>query len=346
MSDDYINNHYDISNDEGVRNVLNDLASGRTSITSPLVKECAMDAALGLNAQYYSDNVVTMSDTFVGLGVNWLPGGNSFKLGKTIIKGTGKVTGITAAGKAIAKSKFVKSAGNIAKKAKDYIGVERGNSMIMFDNAASRVASTGAAIDATEAAAGGMANSFKAGYNAVGGAAEELGFGLAGKAAAGTVAGTGNVLVRAAKSALPQKYQQFIDDFGRAAVNKYQGVLDKLAPVGSWRRLAAKYGYQYAKRRAIGAFSEATEEGNQYQFSQKDFSKYRYGLPSLTDLFIGHTEATMNAVKSYASLFGICDSELKDDMEYWNNVKGGAALGMANVEAAIQSGLYTKEAYQ
>lgn len=351
MSDDYIKEHFDITNDEGKRNVLNDLASGRISSTSPLLKQCAMESALGLNAQYYSDNVVTMSDTFVDTWANWLPGGNTYKLAKVggnmLYKGTGAkfVADKLAASKA--GQWISKSASKAGKGINNHLFVNsEGRGVVMFDNAASRVSKQGSTITATEASEGKLANAFKSGYNKVGGAAEELGFGVAGKAIAGTAAGTGNVLIRAAKRAIPEKYQQFLDDFGKAAINKYQGVLDKIAPVGSWRRLASKYGYQFAKRRTVGAIAEGTEEGNQYQFSQKDFSNYRYGLPSLTDLLLGHTEATINAVKSYGSLFGICDSELKDDIEYWNNVKGGVALGMANIEAAIQSGTYSREAYQ
>ena len=342
MSDDYINENYNINNDTGVRNVLQDLSAGRTSNSSPILKQAAMASAIGLNAQYYSDNVVTMTDTAIDLWANYLPGGTGFKLVKGAAGKVGEKIANTAVGSA------VKGAGQkAANKIKNHLFVSsEGRGVMMFDNPMSRAASQGATKSVKEAAETGFVNSFKNGYNTVGDAVSELGFGMAGKVVAGTTAGATNAMIHAIRKALPERAQRFLDKLGESAINKYQGVLDKITPEGSWRRLCLRYGIKYAERRAVGGIAEGVEEGNQYQFSKKDFSKYRYGLPSLSDLLLGHTEATINAFKAGGSLFGICDSELKDDIEFWNNTKGGMALGLVNANAFIQGGAYAREAYQ
>ena len=76
---------------------------------------------------------------------------------------------------------------------------------MMFDNPMSREASQGATKSVKEAAETGFVNSFKNGYNTVGGAVSELGFGMAGKVAAGTAAGATNAMVHAIRKALPER---------------------------------------------------------------------------------------------------------------------------------------------
>jgi len=74
--------------------------------------------------------------------------------------------------------------------------------------------------------------------------------------------------------------------------------------------------------------SEAAEEAVQYLNEKEDFaSKYGWSTPSIPDLIWNDLRQGGRVLNSYLSLLGITESELKDDQEYWANVKGGFALG-------------------
>jgi hypothetical protein len=48
---------------------------------------------------------------------------------------------------------------------------------------------------------------------------------------------------------------------------------------------------------------------------------------SFGDLIINDIVQGKEVLKAYGSLFGLTDSKYKDDAEFWQNVKGGFALG-------------------
>ena len=76
------------------------------------------------------------------------------------------------------------------------------------------------------------------------------------------------------------------------------------------------------------ATSESAEEGVQYLNSKEDFaSKYGFGNASLGDLIINDFVQGGRVAEAYLSLMGIGNSKLDDDLEFWQNVKGGFALG-------------------
>ena len=119
-----------------------------------------------------------------------------------------------------------------------------------------------------------------------------------------------------------------VDGFEQAVSNKYMKVYDKLLKNREWLPLAAKYGY-YATKQVLGrSMEEGAEEATQYMNSKQDFaSKYGFGGISFGDLIVNDLVQGKEVLKAYGSLFGLTDSKYKDDAEFWQNVKGGFALG-------------------
>jgi hypothetical protein len=73
---------------------------------------------------------------------------------------------------------------------------------------------------------------------------------------------------------------------------------------------------------------EGAEEAVQYINSKQDFaSRYGFGGINFGDLIINDLVQGKEVLKAYGSLFGLTDSKYKDDAEFWQNVKGGFALG-------------------
>lgn len=111
-------------------------------------------------------------------------------------------------------------------------------------------------------------------------------------------------------------------------MHKYQNVYDKLLPQDSFKRFALKYGLHWGKAAFVTSMAEGSEEGVQYLNSLEDYaSKYGYDGISFGDLVINDIKQGGRVFNAYMSLLGIGNSELKDDAEFWNNVKGGFALG-------------------
>jgi hypothetical protein len=118
-----------------------------------------------------------------------------------------------------------------------------------------------------------------------------------------------------------------IDTFGERAMYKYQGVLDKMF-TNNGSKLAAKYGVRIARNAATDALSEGAEEGVQYLNSLKNYAEeYGWGGMSLGDMIATDFMQGTRVANAYLSLLGLTNSELKNDAEFWNNVKGGFALG-------------------
>jgi len=111
-------------------------------------------------------------------------------------------------------------------------------------------------------------------------------------------------------------------------MHKYQHIYDKLLPQGTFRNVLAKYGVHIASNALVNSMQEGTEEGVQYLNSLQDYaSKYGYDGMSWGDLIMNDIKQGGRVTEAYASLFGLNNSQLYDDTEFWNNVKGGFALG-------------------
>jgi hypothetical protein len=92
-------------------------------------------------------------------------------------------------------------------------------------------------------------------------------------------------------------------------------------------------------RGAASAMSEGAEEGVQYLNSKEDFAKkYGWNAPSIGDIIANDFVQGSRVAKAYLSVLGLADSELKDDQEFWSNVKGGFSMGFMNPMGMVLPG--------
>ena len=171
-------------------------------------------------------------------------------------------------------------------------------------------------------------DAFRGGFDSGSAVGASLGFGSVGSVVTGAAAGTANTAIHLAKEALPNRARTIVDGFEEVVANKYMKVYDKLLKDREWLSLAAKYGYQASKQILGRSMEEGAEEAVQYINSKQDFaSKYGFGGINFGDLIINDLVQGKEVLKAYGSLFGLTDSKYKDDAEFWQNVKGGFALG-------------------
>jgi hypothetical protein len=94
------------------------------------------------------------------------------------------------------------------------------------------------------------------------------------------------------------------------------------------RRLSA-YGLKMGKVWAVSSASEAAEEARQY-VNAEQAKRQQMGLgelPSLGSLFANEYSAGSRTQAAILAELGIGDSDLLDNEEFWQNYKGGLALG-------------------
>lgn len=204
-------------------------------------------------------------------------------------------------------------------------------------NIAARTGSRSAARRATEEVAGKYKNGFRkktasetwsSGYSVGADLADAAGLGYFGRIGAGTVTGSAAIGARLGKQLLGRRSREFVDNFTEQVMHKYQSVYDKLLPQSEFSRFALKYGLNYGKAQFVNAMSEGSEEGVQFINSLENYAdKYGYDGMSFGDLLVNDIKQGGRVANAYLSLLGIGNSELKDNVEFWNNVKGGFALG-------------------
>ena len=327
-SNEWINQRYNSNNDESLRNILQDFYVGVTHNNSPQLYKTVMDASKGLQAQFYTDNMRTMAEMPVQLGVQFATPV------KPLVKGTWTTIkdGVKAGQRAIYKNLLGRTvaddAGNLAIKAAE-------------QTAESAVAG---AAQSAEKYANGFAKSkslkqaFKKGYEAGSSIGESAGFGYGGSVVGGSLLGTANAATYLAKKALPENLRHAIDDIGERAMYKFQHIYDKIAPK-EWQKLALAYAGNSVARGAASAMSEGAEEGVQYLNSKEDFAKkYGWNAPSIGDIIANDFIQGSRVAKAYLSVLGLADSELKDDQEFWQNVKGGFSMGFMNPMGMVLPG--------
>lgn len=319
-SKEWIDSRYNQNNDESLRNVLQDFYVGLTHNNSPQLYKMVLDASKGLQAQFYTDNMRTMAEMPVQLGVQFATPV------KPLAKGTWTAIkdGVKAGKRAIYKNllgkTIVDDAGNLAVRAAE----ESAESAAV--NAARQVEkySNGYAKSRS------LKEAFKKGYGAGSTIGESAGFGYGGSVVGGSVLGSANAATYLAKKALPENLRHAIDDIGERAMYKFQHIYDKIAPK-QWQKLALAYTGNTVARGLASAMSEGAEEGIQYLNSKEYFAK-KYGLnaPSIGDIIANDFIQGSRVAKAYLSVLGLADSELKDDKEFWSNVKGGFSMGFMN----------------
>lgn len=291
------------SDDEILRSAL----AGIITSNHPEYRKAELRALAGSNALFQKDNITTGSDLMVQKGLQvGIFGRELYKAGK------GTINWIA--------NKTIKRAANSATGAIEHT-VEG--------------AATNAAAEAAKDAVNGsryatlrkeFTDSFRGGFGLGEQTATVLGHGMTGQYVYGTMTGIGKAVLDQAKKALPTRGQAFIRLATHRAGQYYQDILDKI-PLTA-RRLSA-YGLKMGKIWAVSSASEAAEEARQY-VNAEQAKRQQMGLgelPSLGSLFANEYSAGSRTQAAILAELGIGDSDLLDNEEFWQNYKGGFALG-------------------
>lgn len=291
------------SDDEILRSAL----AGIITSSHPEYRKAELRALAGSNALFQKDNITTGSDLMVQKGLQvGIFGRELYKAGK------GTINWIA--------NKTIKRAANSATGAIEHT-VEG--------------AATNAAAEAAKDAVNGsryatlrkeFTDSFRGGFGLGEQTATVLGHGMTGQYVYGTMTGVGKAVLDQAKKALPTRGQAFIRLATHRAGQYYQDILDKI-PLTA-RRLSA-YGLKMGKVWAISSASEAAEEARQY-VNAEQAKRQQMGLgelPSLGSLFANEYSAGSRTQAAILAELGVGDSDLLDNEEFWQNYKGGFALG-------------------
>lgn len=291
------------SDDEILRSAL----AGIITSNHPEYRKAELRALAGSNALFQKDNITTGSDLMVQKGLQvGIFGRELYKAGK------GTVNWIA--------SKAIKRTANSATGAIEH---------------AVEGAATNAAAEAAKDAVNGsryatlrkeFTDSFRGGFGLGEETATVFGHGMTGQYVYGTITGVGKAVLDQAKKALPTRGQAFIRLATHRAGQYYQDILDKI-PLTA-RRLSV-YGLKMGKVWAVSSASEAAEEARQY-VNAEQAKRQQMGLgelPSLGSLFANEYSAGSRTQAAILAELGIGDSDLLDNEEFWQNYKGGFALG-------------------
>lgn len=291
------------SDDEILRSAL----AGIITSNHPEYRKAELRALAGSNALFQKDNITTGSDLMVQKGLQvGIFGRELYKAGK------GTINWIA--------NKTIKRAANSATGAIEHT-VEG--------------AATNAAAEAAKDAVNGsryatlrkeFTDSFRGGFGLGEQTATVLGHGMTGQYVYGTMTGIGKAVLDQAKKALPTRGQAFIRLATHRAGQYYQDILDKI-PLTA-RRLST-YGLKMGKVWVVSSASEAAEEARQY-VNAEQAKRQQMGLgelPSLGSLFANEYSAGSRTQAAILAELGIGDSDLLDNEEFWQNYKGGFALG-------------------
>ncbi len=291
------------SDDEILRSAL----AGIITSNHPEYRKAELRALAGSNALFQKDNITTGSDLMVQKGLQvGIFGRELYKAGK------GTINWIT--------NKTIKRAANSATGAIEHT-VEGAATNAVAEAAKDAVNGSRYATLRKE-----FTDSFRGGFGLGEQTATVLGHGMTGQYVYGTMTGIGKAVLDQAKKALPTRGQAFIRLATHRAGQYYQDILDKI-PLTA-RRLSA-YGLKMGKVWAVSSASEAAEEARQY-VNAEQAKRQQMGLgelPSLGSLFANEYSAGSRTQAAILAELGIGDSDLLDNEEFWQNYKGGFALG-------------------
>ena len=291
------------SDDEILRSAL----AGIITSNHPEYRKAELRALAGSNSLFQKDNITTGSDLMVQKGLQvGIFGRELYKAGK------GTINWIA--------NKTIKRAANSATGAIEHT-VEGAATNAVAEAAKDAVNGSRYATLRKE-----FADSFRGGFGLGEQTATVLGHGMTGQYVYGTMTGIGKAVLDQAKKALPTRGQAFIRLATHRAGQYYQDILDKI-PLTA-RRLSA-YGLKMGKVWAVSSASEAAEEARQY-VNAEQAKRQQMGLgelPSLGSLFANEYSAGSRTQAAILAELGIGDSDLLDNEEFWQNYKGGFALG-------------------
>ena len=306
MSNEWINARFNSGSDEDVTNVMRDFLMGYTSNNNPKLKAAFFESQKGLKAQFWADNLRTAGEFPVQFGMQLIP----FNKAKNFM-----TIGIDRKANAVLnKVKSGAISKDVAERWMRRYGTKEAESKASkFAHGFSSVKSQ-------------MSSGFGTGATIM----DSLGFGYGGHVIGGTIGAITKPIFKLGANMLPETFRADIADLGRAFMHKYRWIYDKLLPK-QWMRLAAKYGLNAVNRGVISGLSEGAEEGVQYLNSQEDFaSKFGFSVPNVAELLANDWAQGRRVASAYMALLGLSKSELSDDEEFWQNVRGGFALGFAH----------------
>lgn len=326
-SEDQIKEH--VYGDEGDKHVIQDYIAGLTNGTAkgkdgkdsffgellnPSFQKALIFSTAGLQAQFDADNMRTMGEIPFQKSMSLLPT-------KWLNGAFGSVKrGIANKAATIANKLEIDALGKIG------VAEAKNATQATAEKAAEATYKNG-----FRRAERTMWQAAKHGYEKGAAAGDMLGFGFAGHTIGGTMGAAAESGMHAAMKLSPTM-QRAAEAFADKAMMKYQGVIDKLTPDKAWQKTLLKYGLNVGKRFTATGFSEGAEEAAQYLNSKKDWSEYGWGGLTLSEMISNDLQQGGRILNAYMSLFGITNSELKDDQEFWSNLKGGFALGGIGVD--------------
>ena len=309
VSDEYIKDHYNSGNDDAdLTNIMRDFNIGHTRNNDPRLQKAYFETQKGLKAQFQADNLRTMGEFPVQFAQQFIPTGPIKKVSSIGLEHIA-TSGYRDALKKLAARNTTK---DVADRYLRMYGERLNSKGSKFVNGFNTVRSK-------------MSDGFNTGAELF----DMAGFGYGGHIIGGLVGSVAKPLFKLGANAMTPYARASFADFGQAIMRKYQMVYDKLLPK-DWMRLAYKYGINAANRGIRSTLSEGAEEGVQYLNSKEDFaSKYGFRTPNISELLANDWAQGSKVASAYAALLGLSKSELMDDEEFWQNVKGGLALGFA-----------------
>lgn len=311
-SDEWINKRYNSNTDADLTNIIQDVTMGNVVNHDPRLALALHSSLKGLSAEFWADNLRTAGELPVQLVSQLIPTGPIRKVGsitmdKAMYSNIGKLSKKVAAGK-MTEAAAEKVAERYARRYGNRLAA--GSKFVNGFNATKKLGSY-------------LGGGFEKGAEV----ADALGFGYGGHIIGGTIGAITKPVFRLGGSLMTPEMRASMADMGQAFMRKYRLVYDKLLPT-DWARLAARYGFNAVGRGVTKAMSEGSEEGAQELNAREDFaSKYGFSVPNISELLANDIAQGSRIAQAYLSLLGLSKSELYDDEQYWQNVKGGLALG-------------------
>lgn len=340
MDDKWINEKYNKQNpdkslsEESIRNILGDVIAGVINSNDPRFRKAQLMSTAGLQALFEANNMRTMGSLPIELSTQLMPMPTKYMKGLF-------VDAIDNIGSKIANKKL---SATLTKNAEGKLvlntpaSIERSSINDAIENSVSAKYKNGFKKNT-------ISQTLNRGYEIGSNVGDALGFGYAGHVLGGTVGAATNTGLKFLRSKLPNNMKSVIDATEEVLMHKYQNVYDKLIGTKEWKKLLLKYGLNTIQRGTIASLNEGSEEGVQYLNSLEDYAnQYGWKGIGIGDLIFNDFVQGSRVANAYASMLGLSNSSLSNDQEFWNNVKGGFALGGAHTTVMSVYG-NTKQAF-
>ena len=173
------------------------------------------------------------------------------------------------------------------------------------------------------------------------------GTGMIGGSVAGAVGAAANAVAYGARRLSPS-LDGFIRGLEKNIATKWQYGIDRYIGTEIGRQIALKYGLRFATSKALEVASEMAEEGRQNLHKREDYGKlYGYGGMGYVDAIANDLSQGRKVLDAYLSVLNIGDSPMKNDRDFWNDVRGVIPTVLfGNSQSVIQTYAYGKRGFQ